>query len=423
MNLVIFEAPSWTRFAPLTLTRPVFALASGVGTLLARQIRQMRPRHVRLWVRPALKEYCEQRVVPYLDVPATVNEPLDEQPAIALNAAATCPCPPADSIPGGYLERSASGTVDLALLAAPGLSHTDILDGSPRWQELTSQPSLESRQASAAHLGDIIHQNTSLLQRDFDQAFERNNTTMRVLPAGPFHAVNWERIRIGESVNIAPGVVLDASAGPIIIDRGATIGANSVIEGPCYIGPLSNIRPLTQLRGGCTIGPSCKIGGEVAASVIQGCSNKVHEGYLGHSYLGEWVNLGASTVVSDIKTTYGPASLKLGPRDVPVGSMFMGSLIGDHTKTAIGTRLMSGSYLGISSMVACSRHCPRFVPSFTFLTDTKQEPYEFRKAVEVATRVSARRDRPWTGLDEALLHWAAETAVSIEAEAPAAVVV
>lgn len=423
MNLVIFESANWTSFAPLTLTRPVFCLASGGGSLLTRQLRQMRPRHVRLWVRPGLKEFCEQRVVPYLDLPATVNEPLDERPTMMLNGAAMASQRPEGALAGPYVERSAKGEVGFTFLTAPGLAHADILENSSRWQELTGLTTHECRQRIAGHVADLIHDNADLVKQDFEQVFEKGHLGMRVLPAGPFHSLNWERIRIGDEVKLAPGVVLDATAGPIIIERGAAIGANSVIEGPSYIGPQTTIRPLTLIRGGCSIGPVCRIGGEVEGSIIQGRSNKVHDGYLGHSFLGEWVNLGAGTTTSNLKNTYGPISLKVGERELPTGRIFMGSVIGDYTKAAIGTRLMSGTYVGVSSMIACSRHCPRFVGSFQFITDSKQEPYDFHKAVEVATRVYARRNRSWTGLDESLLHWAAESAAAVEfdAAAPAAV--
>jgi hypothetical protein len=156
------------------------------------------------------------------------------------------------------------------------------------------------------------------------------------------------------------------------------------------------------------VGAGCKVGGEVAETIIQGNSNKSHDGFLGHSFLGEWVNLGALTTTSNLKNTYGPISLKVGSREVQTGRMFLGSLIGDYTKTAIGTRLMSGSYVGVSSMIAVSNHAPRFVGSFQFLTDAKAEQYQFRKAVEVASRVFARRQRPWTGLDETMLLYAQE---------------
>ncbi len=410
MHLVIFESSLWQAFAPLSLTRPVFCLQSGMGTLLQRQIRRLKPSRLSLWVRPALADYCLDRIAPMMPMPVAVNRPLDEHPAILLEAATTRPTLPA-SLDGPYVERSPHGQVGFTFLSSPGLSHEDVLANSQRWQDLTAMATHECKQACAGQLADLLHENESLLASDFADL----EAGYRVLPEGRYHAVSWESIRIGAGVDVGPNAVLDASAGPIVIDAGAKIGANSVIEGPCYIGPRVLVQPLSLVRAGNTIGANCRIGGELGFSIIQGNSNKPHSGYMGHTYLGEWVNIGADTNTSNLKNTYGPISIRVGNREVPTGRMFMGSVIGDYTKTAIGTRLMSGSYLGVSSMIAVSGHAPRFVGSFQFLTDDKREQYDFRKAVEVATRVFARRNRQWTGLDETVLLYAKEAAESCEA--------
>ena len=183
---------------------------------------------------------------------------------------------------------------------------------------------------------------------------------------------------------LSPGCVLDASKGPIAIGERATIGANAVIQGPCWIGPGANLAPLSMIRPGASIGAMCKVGGEISASIFLGYSNKSHEGFLGHSYIGKWVNLGAGTTTSNLKNTYGPITLKRGSREMSTGRRLLGALLGDHSKTAILTRLMGGSYIGYCTMLAGSTAAPRFVPSFTFWTDKGAVAYEREKAVEVA---------------------------------------
>lgn len=403
MHLVIFESASWINFAPISLTRPICAIASGTATLLDRQLRMLRPRKMTLWVRPAMEAFCRDRIVPNLPVPAEVNTPLPDAPVVLLNAAAMRPRLPAP-LTGQLLQRASHGEVSFTFLTSEGLSPRDVLENTDRWQELTAFTTHECQQAVAGQLADVIHENHALLAEDFAQTQERYG----VLTQGPFQALAWESIRVGAGAKIAPGVVLDASHGPIILDAGASVGANSVIEGPCYIGTNSTVRPISLVRQGMTIGAGCKVGGEVAESIMQANSNKGHDGFLGHSFLGEWVNLGAMTTTSNLKNTYGPITLKVGSREVQTGRMFLGALVGDYTKTAIGTRLMSGSYVGVSSMIATSSHAPRFVGSFQFITDNKAEHYQFRKAVEVASRVFARRQRPWTGLDETMLLYAQE---------------
>lgn len=414
MHLVIFETSAWVDFAPITLTRPVFCLASGMVTLLQRQLRVLKPDRLTLWVRPELAEFCRQRVLPQLHIPADVNRPLDDSPAILLNAAICRPAalpafPPATALEP-CIHFAPNGHVAFAAVQSPGLCPADIFDNSSRWQEVLQLRPIDTPQQLATQIADLIHENDKLITEDFADL----SATYQSLPAGLFHAIGSANIRVGPDVQISPGVVLDASSGPIVLDSGVHVGANSVIEGPCYIGPKTTVRPLTLVRGGMTIGPACKVGGELAQSVIQGNSNKGHDGYLGHSFLGEWVNLGAGTITSNLKNTYGQISLKIGARDINTGKIFMGALIGDFTKTAIGTRLMSGSYLGVNTMIACSDYSPRFIGSFRFITDARQEPYELNKAVEVAKRVFARRNRPFTGVDTQLMDYARTAAETAE---------
>jgi len=126
--------------------------------------------------------------------------------------------------------------------------------------------------------------------------------------------------------------------------------------------------------------------------------------------VGKWVNLGAGTTTSNLKNTYGEISMKIGTREIPTGRRNLGSLIGDHTKTAILTRLMTGSYVGFCSMLAGSNLPPRFVPSYTYWTDKGAEKYRMDKAIEVTRRVFARRDRPVTEV----MRYVEKTAPGIE---------
>jgi hypothetical protein len=172
--------------------------------------------------------------------------------------------------------------------------------------------------------------------------------------------------------------------------------------------------PLTLIRGGTSIGPGCKVGGEISASIILGNTNKAHYGFLGDSYVGEWVNLGAGTTTSNLKNTYGTITMRIGPAEIPTSRRFLGSMIGDHAKTAIGTRLMTGSYVGYCSLIAGSALPPRHIPSFTFWTDKGSDRYRMDKAREVMTQVLGRRGKPWTETDQFLLDYVAETAGDVE---------
>jgi hypothetical protein len=145
-----------------------------------------------------------------------------------------------------------------------------------------------------------------------------------------------------------------------------------------------------------------------------GHSNKAHYGFLGHSYVGKWVNFGAGASTSNMKNTYGEVSIHIGTRMVPTGRQFFGSLIGDHVKLAIGTRLMTGSYVGFSAMLAGSGLPPPFIPSFTFWTDKGPEPYRLDKAVHVMKAAYARRDLQWTEADDHILAHVRAASAEIE---------
>jgi UDP-N-acetylglucosamine diphosphorylase/glucosamine-1-phosphate N-acetyltransferase len=215
-------------------------------------------------------------------------------------------------------------------------------------------------------------------------------------------------------VTIAPGAVLDASEGPVVLGDNVKVGANAFIEGPTYVGPFSTIHPLTIVHGGTSIGRFCKVGGEVDNAIMLGHSNKGHFGFLGHSYVGKWVNFGAGASTSNLKNTYGEVSIHVGSKAIPTGRQFFGSIVGDHTKLAIGTRLMTGSYVGFASMIATSGFPPTFVPSFTFLTDKGPEPYRIDKAVKVMKAAYSRRDLAWTDADERILEHVRKSVTQIE---------
>jgi UDP-N-acetylglucosamine diphosphorylase/glucosamine-1-phosphate N-acetyltransferase len=409
MHVVIFEASRWHTFAPLSLSRPVFMLATGMSTLLQKQLRHLKPPRLTLWVRPELEEFCRQRVAPKTGVPTQINAPLDDEPALLINGR-TVHFGKFEYPPHEAVMADDGDVVRAAMTHDPGLSPRDAWDRTERWLRLLELPQMPGQGRCVESLVDLIHWNDESLVEDFAHL----ETPSSPRPAGPYHLVEERDVWLGPGVKLDPGCVLDASKGPVVIGEGAAIGANAVLQGPCYIGPHATISPVAQIRPGTSIGPMCKVGGEVSASIMLGYSNKPHEGFLGHSYVGKWANLGSGTTTSNLKNTYGEISLKLGEHDVPTGRRFLGSLIGDHSKTGILTRLSSGTYIGFSSMLAGSGVAPRYVPSYTFWTDRGSEPYRFEKSMEVAHRVFDRRDRAWTATDEAVMRYVAETASKVE---------
>lgn len=216
------------------------------------------------------------------------------------------------------------------------------------------------------------------------------------------HFVSQGNIYVGSGVNISPGCVIDASAGAVIVESNVKIMPNTFIEGPCFIGSYSMIKAGAKIYGGTSIGEVCKIGGEVENSIIHAYSNKQHEGFLGHSYLCEWVNLGADTNTSDLKNNYANIMADLDGKDVSTGRLMLGAIIGDHTKTAINSMFNTGSTIGIFNMAASPGFLPKFMPSFTWLTD-RAKLYRVEYALQTTKIVMSRRNRAMHPAEQALI--------------------
>ena len=210
------------------------------------------------------------------------------------------------------------------------------------------------------------------------------------------------QIRTGQRVRIDPNVVLDSSDGVIILDDNVHIRAGAVISGPAFVGEGASVACHAWLRGTNAIGPYCHVGGEVKSCIFQGYSNKTHTGYLGDSFVGEWVNLGSGTTTSNLKNTYGDVRMQIqgnGDR-LDTGRQNVGSMLCDHVKTAIGTRLQTGSLVETGAMIALSGFTPKFVERFAFLTDQGTDRYEAEKFIGIAKHVMERRDRPMSAETE-----------------------
>ncbi len=209
---------------------------------------------------------------------------------------------------------------------------------------------------------------------------------------------------VGAGAVIHPMVVIDAANGPVYLDEGVEVHPFTRIEGPCFVGKDSILLG-AKCREGNSIGPMCRVGGEIEESIIQGYSNKYHDGFLGHAYVGEWVNLGALTTNSDLKNDYGSVEVMLdGKRPIDTGSTKVGSLIGDHTKTSIGTLLNTGSYVGAMALImATGKPLPKFIPSFAwFLEGVVTKGFGKKKLFGTAEIAMGRRKQQWTEADLAM---------------------
>lgn len=410
MHVVIFEDNRWGQLAPLSLSRPVFTLATGMSSLLEKQIRHLSPTRLSLWVRPEMEAYCRQSLLPKIGrLPTTINQPLDDERALLVNGRtlhfARYNVPGED---GAVIDEGEQ--VRTAVWRSPGLAPADVLNQTDRWKQIFALPRIEPQTRLTSALWDLIAWNKESLAMDAQVIRGLSGVESSVA----CHLLNPKAIYQSRGVKIEPGVVLDARDGPIVLADGVTVGANTVIQGPVYLGPWTYVRPVSIIRPGTTIGTACKIGGEISNSIMFGYSNKSHDGYLGDSYVGKWVNMGALTTTSNLKNTYGEVGVDMGRGEMKTGRPNLGSLVGDHTKTAILTRLMTGSYIGYCSMLGCSQISPRHVPSFSFISDKGSRPYEFERAMEVARRMMGRKERPFNEMEQGLMRYALRAAREVE---------
>jgi UDP-N-acetylglucosamine diphosphorylase/glucosamine-1-phosphate N-acetyltransferase len=237
----------------------------------------------------------------------------------------------------------------------------------------------------------IIADLVPVLRADLEA--ERANRAGGRVPAGSTVLGDPSALLIDEGAVVEPHVVFDTRGGPVWIQQAAEVRAFCRLTGPLLVGAG------TRIVGGhireSSIGPMCVVHGEVSNSVFLGYANKSHDGFLGHAIVGRWVNLGAGTINSNLKNTYGSVRLNLGSRRVETGMTFMGSLIGDHVKTAIGTMLPTGCVIGTGANVFGTQRPAPYVHAFAWGTDEPGRLVACRMFLQTAAKVMKRRDVAW----------------------------
>ena len=224
--------------------------------------------------------------------------------------------------------------------------------------------------------------------------------------------VNPGAIHIGAGARIHPGAILDATEGFISIGAGATVEHQALLANNIVLAPHARIRATARIYSNVSIGSQSKIGGEVEDSIIEACANKQHDGFLGHSYLSSWCNLGAGTTTSDLRNNYSLIKLRIGTKQYETGMQFLGLLIGEHAKSAINTSFNTGTIAGMASNIFGSGFPPRQIPPFSWGGSDHAEPCDTDKATETARTVMARRGITMTKHYETLFRLAASLETS-----------
>ncbi len=388
MRVFLFEDLGVHGFEPLTLTRPVFDLLCGQSSLAEKHARFFHAPVRGVLVRPCLEGLLRQQS-PCL----VVNDlPHDTGLTTLVNGRWLPP-------PGQTEDCSGPGLRMVGEEVAYAVVGRDHLEGCTpdnldefleRWQE--TLPRHEAGGLLFRHLWEMVRQNGEQVLRDW----EGSGATPAAAAASPALVGPPEGLVLDPTARLDPLVVADTTGGPVVIGPGAVITAFTRLEGPCCVGPQTQVHG-AKVRAGTTLGPQCRVGGEVEASIVQGYSNKYHDGFLGHAYVGEWVNLGAGTQSSDLRHDYGPVTVTVGGRSVDTGQAKVGCFVGDHTKTAIGTLLNTGTNAGIFCSLLPGGLLPRYLPSFaSWWNETLTDRADLDELLAAAATAMGRRGRVLT---------------------------
>jgi UDP-N-acetylglucosamine diphosphorylase / glucose-1-phosphate thymidylyltransferase / UDP-N-acetylgalactosamine diphosphorylase / glucosamine-1-phosphate N-acetyltransferase / galactosamine-1-phosphate N-acetyltransferase len=405
MRLCLVEDNAVAGLEPLTLTRPVFDLLLGAHTLGEKAARafDVGPGPLRRGavIRPHLAAVRRAR-----DPHTTVNDRdwMARGPVLVANARWVPPAVfavPDESAP--WL-GTCDGQPACALVGpeeAAALSPHRVED----WFDDLAER-LGGRELGGEWIArpwDLVARNADHLVRDFQvdgKVGLSNRHLATVALVGPA-----DRLFIHETARVDPYTVFDTTGGPITVAAGVHVQPFTRIEGPAFVGRDTQLFR-ANLRGGITIGPNCRIGGEVEATIIHGYTNKYHEGFLGHSYVGEWVNLGAITSNSDLRNDYGEVHVPLGGEPVATGQAKVGCFIGDHTRTGLGSMLNTGTAIGVMcNVLPAGLLLPKHVPSFTAVLHGRVAPgFPLEQMFATARTVMARRGREFTEVEQQLYY-------------------
>jgi UDP-N-acetylglucosamine diphosphorylase / glucose-1-phosphate thymidylyltransferase / UDP-N-acetylgalactosamine diphosphorylase / glucosamine-1-phosphate N-acetyltransferase / galactosamine-1-phosphate N-acetyltransferase len=393
----VFEDSLVERLYPLTYARAACELRVGAMTLLERMRRNLGMPLAGVLVRSGLAEVVRGRIG--AEVP--VNMPVSVKDGLLLvNSRWLKMRQEKWELPEENSAGLSDGTIVWMHLSGELAGQLDL----SKLHEARTLESLLPNVRRGASNAAVINRPWDLLAHQraaIVEDFAAMGTANEAVVMRGAHVLEERQVHLASGVKVWPGAVLDAQAGPIIVGEGTEIRANAVVTGPVGIGAHCVVRSHADIREDTTLGPGCRVGGEVIGSIFLGNVNKQHYGFAGQTLAGEWANLGAGTTTSNLKNTYGVVKVPVNGRDEPTGRLFMGAVIGDHAKLGIGTYLSTGSVVGFGSHVITSRP-PRFVPSFAWVTDKGVARAEFEKIEQIATTVMRRRGREFTPADHAL---------------------
>jgi UDP-N-acetylglucosamine diphosphorylase/glucosamine-1-phosphate N-acetyltransferase len=369
MKIALADNGLHKRFAPLTLTRPVGDLRIGILTNTER------------W-----KLLANANIFYQTEAYLQGKYPATNDWDILVNAAL---------IPSKEIAQSILTLPDNAALLYNDVELARKGNGSDKNEWLGSQPLIISQRWHLYQLNDeALKQDFTLITKGrTSQPISSTNTII----GNPSHIFLEE----GATVEAC---ILNTNAGPIYVGKDAEIMEGCIVRGGLAMGEHSALKLGTKVYGAVTLGPHCKVGGEVNNVVFQSYSNKGHDGFLGNALIGEWCNLGADTNTSNLKNNYGNVSTYSyeAGKEVKTDIQFMGVCMGDHSKCGINTMFNTATVVGVSCNVFGGDFPSKFIPSFSWGGQTI-EPFKFEKAVEYSNNMMERRGLQLTTEEVAIL--------------------
>jgi UDP-N-acetylglucosamine diphosphorylase/glucosamine-1-phosphate N-acetyltransferase len=374
-ELYLYDDSQARSFEPFALTRPFGEMRAGIALGRARWERAHDSTAAGFIGAEHLRDFEEE------GAPAAAGDIR----AGSIIANSRCIVPLGWSAPDADV-WSCDGAI-AAVRVAGALSGSELSDGARSLDSLrgagTRVVDIPGRWVNA--VWELITQLPTQLREDIEGMAPHLTCA---LPQGAI-VLGGGRVCVEQGANVEPQVVFDVTNGPVLVRRGASVRAFTRLVGPCAV--LEHATVLGDRVSGCSIGEMSVVRGELSETIVLGHANKGHDGFVGHSYLGRWVNLGAGTITSNLKNTYGSVQLWTpgGMRDT--GASKLGSMIGDHAKTGIGTRLTTGSVIGAGSSVFGSEMPPKYVPPFSWVDGESISDFRLEKFLEIAARVMSRR--------------------------------
>ena len=379
MQICFFEDKLFSNFHPLTLTRPTDDLRVGIFTLAEKWRQALMPKNTARILRKELKEVFDEGTIDKQDSCLWINARYLPTASLVKEI---------KNLGSGNCLK-AGDTVIAA--NADGASSRQWLDkGKPDFNSLFV---LESNDFDAIeHIWDLYKINGSEIRADIKWLGSDRADNLNISP----HAILVEKqhIYIESGATLEAGTIINAEKGPVFVGEGAHIKAGSIIYGPTAICANATVNAGAKIYPDTTIGPVCKVGGEVNNAIFHSYSNKGHEGFVGNSVFGQWCNLGADTNTSNLKNNYSTIRITdwKTEKEIETGQQFFGTVMGDHSKTAINTQLNTGTVCGVNCNIFSGDFPPKFIHSFSWVGSNVIQKYRLDKAFETMEAMMARRD-------------------------------